>query len=48
MSASAVFAIFTAAASIIAAVITVAASDRCPHPVNLFRTWTYYPKELHP
>jgi hypothetical protein len=56
MSASAVSAIYTAAAvftvaaaSIVAtAVSSIAASNRCPHWVNLFGTWTYYLKVPRP
>jgi hypothetical protein len=46
MSASAISAIIAAASIVAAAVSSATTSDRCPHTVNPFGTWTYYPKVL--
>jgi hypothetical protein len=48
LSFAAVISIATAAITIFAAAASsLSASDIRPHPVNLFRQWTYYPKALH-
>jgi hypothetical protein len=48
--AAAAITVFAAAAITVfaAAASSRSASDRCPHPVNPFRQWTYYPKAPRP